>query len=145
MLAAGLAVGLALGRTGPLLLDVQVIEASNRPQPTVAVSQAIRDLRQTLRYRSYRTVDHRTRPVGFGEVEQILLPDGAVARISALGVEQVRRKRSVRLRVRIQQGQESLDTEYSVRDGGMVLGRGGRHQPSDFALILAISPHLPPR
>jgi hypothetical protein len=142
MIGAVAVVALTFGNAAGLVVDVQVIEASNKAQAAGTPTKAIRDLGATLSYKSFRTVAHEQRTLALGDATQIFLPDGTIARISAVGVEEKRKHRTVRLRVRIEQGQETLDTEYSVRDGGTVFVSGGKNKASGSALVLAIAPHL---
>ncbi len=143
MTGAALIAVLGLGNAAAgLTIDVQVIEASNQASSPGAESKAIRDLGATLNYKSFQTLSNEERTLGVGEEAQIFLPDGAVARISALGIEESKKKRSVRLRVRIEQGPETLDTEYSVRNGGTVFVSAGKGKAHDSVLVLAIVPHL---
>jgi hypothetical protein len=144
MIGAALMVALGLGNAAAasLSVDVQVIEASNESDTPVGQSVAIRDLGATLSYKSFRTLSREQRDLAVGQGTDLHLPDGAVARISALGVEKKNGNRTVRLRVRIEQGQESLDTEYSVRDGGTVFVSAGKHEARDAVLVLAIAPHV---
>ncbi len=144
MTGAALIVALGLGNAAAagMTIDVQVIEASNNSATPGTQSVAIRDLGATLSYKSFRTLSREQRPLAVGEGTDLLLPDGAVAHISALGVEEKKRSQTVRLRVRIEQGKESLDTEYSVRNGGTVFVSAGKHATGDSVLVLAIAPHL---
>ena len=144
MIGTALMVALGLGNAAGagLTIDVQVIEASNNGDSPGAQSVAIRDLGATLSYKSFRTLSSEQRVLAVGEGTDLFLPDGAVAHISALGVEEKKRNRTVRLRVRIEQGQESLDTEYSVRNGGTVFVSAGKRATGDSVLVLAIAPHL---
>jgi hypothetical protein len=144
MIGTALVVALGLGNAAAagLTIDVQVIEASNSTDGPAGESVAIRDLGATLSYKSFRTLSREQRALAVGEGIDLQLPEGAVAHISALGVEQKKRDRTVRLRVRIEQGQESLDTEYSVRDGGTVFVSAGKRATGDSVLVLAIAPHL---
>jgi len=142
MVASALVIALGLNAASALVVDVQVIEASNKPGAHGGESKAIRDLGATLSYKSFQTVSQEQRTLKLGGEEKVLLPEGSVARISAVGVEEKKGKRTVRLRVRIEQGSETLDTEYSVRDGGTVFVSAGKSKSSDSALVLAISPRV---
>jgi hypothetical protein len=144
MIGVALIVALRLGNaaTADVILDVQVIEASNDGHTQGRQSKAIRDLGATLSYKSFKTLSQEQRTLTMGDGAQFFLPDGAVAHISAVGIDEKKKKRSVRLRVRIEQGEETLDTEYSVRDGGTVFVSAGKEKSGDAVLVLAIAPHL---
>ncbi len=144
MIGAALIVafGLGNGAASGLTIELQIIEASNTGHARGGQSKAIRDLGATLSYKNFRTISQDERTLAMGEGTQLVLPDGAIARIYALGVEEKKKKRTVRLRVRIEQGDETLDTEYSVRDGGTVFVSAGKDKSGDSVLVLAIAPHL---
>ena len=93
MIGVALIVALRLGNAAAsdLVLDVQVIEASNNGHTKGGQSKAIRDLGATLNYKSFRTLSQEQRTLTVGEGTQFFLPDGAVAHISALGIDEKRR------------------------------------------------------
>ncbi len=128
MIGAALMVALGLGNAAAagLTVDVQVIEASNKSDTPAGQSGAIRDLGATLSYKSFRTLSREQRTLVVGEGTNLVLPDGAVAHISAVGVEEKRKTGTVRLRVRVEQGLDSLETEYAVRIGGTVFVSGAK-------------------
>jgi hypothetical protein len=134
--------GLGNASAGGLTVDVQVIEASNLGNPEGGQSKAIRDLGATLSYKNFQTLSHDEQTLSIGEQMQLALPDGAVAHIFALGVEGDKKKPTLRLRVRVEQGKEALDTEYSVRNGGTVFVSAGKGKSPDSVLVLAIAPRL---
>lgn len=142
--------GAAGGAHAPeVALDIEIIEASNKPgdlterlpersTERTRQSRAARDLGSTLKFTSFRTLSEENLPLGAGESTTLRLPNGATATLTLLAVDPG--KRTLRLRLQIAHGVRTLDTEYTVRDGGTVFVSAG-NAGQGAVLVAAISPH----
>jgi hypothetical protein len=133
---------LALASPTSVTIAVDVLGASDqapRHPPEVAVAPHLeRDLRTTLKFKSYRELAHKELIVALAATGELALPNGGKLRLTPLSYDPA--KGMLELRVQNQKEHYDLDTEYSIKDGGTLFVTAGPHEQE--VLVLAITPRV---
>jgi hypothetical protein len=134
--------GLAVGTPPSVLIDVDVLGASDQAQKsggqeTGKVSAHLeRDLRTTLKFKHYREITRKDLTVVMGATGETVLPNGGTLRLTPLSFDPA--KGTLEVRVQNQKEHYDLDTEYSIKSGGTLFVTAGPYEQE--VLVVAITP-----
>jgi hypothetical protein len=134
--------GASLPGAPTVTIDVEVLGASDQASKNgqAPVSGHLeRDLRSTLKFKTYREISKTELVVATGTTGETTLPNGGRLRLTPLSQDTA--KGSLELRVQNQKEHYNLDTEYSIKNGGTLFVTAGPYDHE--VLVVAITPKAP--
>lgn len=137
-----LAVGLWLGYTpmamAQVSVKIEVIQATLKLDhgklPTVA---NIKNPKSMMKQIERKTLEKTQVSLRYGQPASVKLPNGAELKLTAISFDPA--KRMIKMRVQTIVEHYGLDTEYSIKNGGLTFVNAGVYQKTSM-LMVSLSP-----